>query len=89
MSKTVAAPIPYGATDAPTDEAVARPDATGAAVTVVVVPATTDDNSVPPIAALIVLRTLNAPIFAAGKTVHSAHVFNDERLVARLYRLKN
>ena len=84
MSKTVAAAIPYGAAEAPRDSAVATPDATGAAVTAVVVPATTDDNSVPPIAELILLRTANAPIFAAGKTVHSAQVFNDERFVARL-----
>jgi hypothetical protein len=84
MSKTVAAAIPYGATEAPTDSLAAIPEATGAAVTVVVVPAITEDISVPPTAELILLRTLSAPTLAAGKTVHSAHVFNDERFVARL-----
>ena len=80
----VAAEIPFGATKAPTDSLAAIPEATGAAVTVMVVPATTEDISVPPTAELILRRTLSAPTLAAGKTVHSAQVFNDERFVARL-----
>jgi hypothetical protein len=89
ISIAVAPTIATGPAAAPTDSTVDIPVATGAAVTTVVVPVMTDDISVPPIAELILLSALNVASFAAGKAVHSAQVFNDERLFARLYRLKN
>jgi hypothetical protein len=83
MSPTVAAKIANGATTLPAASVIVIPAAVGA-VTTVDVPPVTDKNSVFPMAWLSLLIALKVSTLAAGRAVHSAHVFKEPRLEAKL-----